>query len=136
MLIAHLVDLGADLGKGLGGVVVEPQPHVDGGKAEAALRFHVFDAVGGGDGALQRCGDEAAHQLGIGADVHGGDADRGVLAVRVLAHIEGLDRLQAGNDDDQVDHQGQDGTAYEEIGDVHGSCFALKVSCSPAWALF
>ena len=116
---AHLVDLGADLGQGLGGVVVEPEAHLDGGKAEAALRLHVLDAVGGGDGALQRRGDEAAHQIGIGADVDGGDGDRGVLAARVLAHIEGADRLQAGDDDDQVDHQGQDGTAYEEVGDVH-----------------
>jgi hypothetical protein len=116
----HLVDLGADLGQGLGGVEVEPQARLDGGKAEGALRLHVFDAVGRGDGALQRRGDEAAHQVGVGADVDGGDGDRGVLAARVLAHVEGADRLQAGDDDDQADHQGEDGTAYEEVGDVHG----------------
>ncbi len=38
----------------------------------------------------------------------------------ILAHVEGADRLQAGDDDDQVDHQGQDGAAYEEVGDFHG----------------
>ncbi len=57
--------------------------------------------------------------VGISADVDGGDGDRGVLAVRVLAHVEGPDRLQAGDDDDQVDHQGQDRAAYEEVGDFH-----------------
>ena len=51
---AHLVHLGADLGQGLRGIVVEPEAHADRGEAEGALRFHVLDAVGGGDGTLQR----------------------------------------------------------------------------------
>ena len=83
----HLVHLGADLGQGLGGIVVKPEAHVDRGEAEGALRFHVIDAVGGGDGALQRRSNETAHQVGAGADVDGGDGDRRVLAVRVLTDV-------------------------------------------------
>ena len=116
---AHLVDLGADLGQRLGGVVVELEADLDGGEAQGALGLHVLDAVGGGDGPLQRRGDETAHQFGAGAHVDGGDGDRGVLAARVLADVEGADRLKPGDDDDQVDHQGQHGTADEEIGDFH-----------------
>ena len=86
-------------------------------RPRAALGLHVIDAVGGGDGPLQRRGDEAAHQVGAGADIDGGDGHRGVLAARVLADIEGADGLQAGDDDHQVDHQGQHGTADEEIGE-------------------
>ena len=118
---AHLVHLGADLGQGLGGIVVELEAHGDGGEAEGALRLHVVDAVGGGDGPLQRRGDEAAHQVGAGADVDGGDGDRRVFAARILADVQGADRLQAGDDDDQVDDQGQDGAADEEVGEFHRS---------------
>jgi len=103
---AHLVHLGADLGQRPGGVEVELEPHADGGEPEGALGLHVLDAVGGGDGALQRRGDEAAHQVGTGAHVHGGDRYGGILAARVLAHLEGAHRLEAGDDDDEVHHYG------------------------------
>ena len=75
-IAADLVDLGADLGQGLGGVVVELQAGGDGREALGALGFDVIDAVGGGDGPLQGRGDEAAHQFGAGADIDGGDRDR------------------------------------------------------------
>ena len=55
----------------LGGVEVQLQPDVDGRQALDALRLDVVDAVGGGDRALERRGDEAAHQVGAGADVDG-----------------------------------------------------------------
>ena len=55
--------------RALDGVEVELEADVDGGEALDALRLDVVDAVGGGDGALERRRDEAAHQIGVGADV-------------------------------------------------------------------
>jgi hypothetical protein len=43
-----------------------------------------------------------------------------------LAHVEGPDRLQTDNDDDQVDHQSQDRAAYEEVGDFHERAIKFK----------
>ena len=117
----HLVDLGADLGQGLGGVVVEFQPHLDGGESQTALGLHVLDAVGGGDGPLQRRGDKTPHQFGVGADINGGDGNCRILAAGILANIQGADGLQAGDDDHQIDHQCQDGTPDEEIGNMSSS---------------
>ena len=105
---ANLVDLGSDLGQRLGGVVVEAQPRADGRDALRALRFDVVDAVRRGDDALERSRHEASHQVGVGADVDGGDGDRRVLAAGVLAHVQRSDRLHAGDHDDQVDDQGED----------------------------
>ena len=65
-IAAHLIDLGADLGQGLGGVEVEPQAGPDDGDVLLALRLDVVDAVRGGDHALERSGDEAPHQIGSG----------------------------------------------------------------------
>ena len=129
---ADLIDLGADLGQGLGGVVVEFQADGDGGDALGALRFQVINAVGRGNGPFQRGGDEAPHQFGAGPDIDGGDGDRRVLAAGVLADIEGAHGLQPGNDDEQADHHGEDGAADEEIGEFHGS-WLWRFSCYPAW---
>ena len=73
--------------------------------AEGALGLHVLDAVRGGDGSFQRRSDEAAHQVGAGADIDRGDGYHRVFAARILAYIEGADRLQTGDNDDQVDDQ-------------------------------
>src|SRR5690606_12972807 len=83
---AHAVHLGADLGEGAGGVVVELEAGPDGGDALGAGGLDVVDAVSFGDGALDGRGDEAAHQIGAGADVGRGDGDAGVFAARILAH--------------------------------------------------
>ena len=68
-IVAHLVHFRADVGERLVRVVVQLQMRRDRGEALRALRFAVVDAVGGGDGALERRGDEAAHQIGVRADV-------------------------------------------------------------------
>ena len=62
---AHLIDARADVGERAGGGEVQLEPHVDGRQALRALRLDVVDAVGGGDGALERRGDEAAHQSAL-----------------------------------------------------------------------
>ena len=72
---AHLVHARADVGERAGGVEVELQADVDRRQALDALRLDVVDAVGGGDRALERRGDEAAHQIGAGADVDGAHGD-------------------------------------------------------------
>ena len=66
---AHLVDARADVRERVGGVEVELQADVDRREALDALRLDVVDAVGGGDRALERRRDEAAHEIGVGADV-------------------------------------------------------------------
>ena len=116
---AHLVDFGADLGQSLGAVIIELEADLDGGDSQSALGFHILDAVGSGNGPLQRGGDEPAHQIGAGTHIDGGDRDCGVLAARVLAHVQGADCLEPGDDDEKVDHQGQNGAADKKIGNFH-----------------
>jgi hypothetical protein len=111
--VAHLVDLGTDLRQGLGRIVVELEPDLDGGETQGALRLDIVDAVGGGDGALQGGGNETTYQIGAGTDINGGHCHCGVFAARILADIEGADRLQTGDSDQQADHQGQYRAAYK-----------------------
>ena len=106
-VVADLVHLGADFGERLVGVVIQLEPGGDGGQAQRAARLQVFNAVGGGDGALERRGDEAAHQLGAGADIDGGDGDGGVFTARILADVERADGLETGDQNHQVHHQRQ-----------------------------
>ena len=61
-----------------------------------------------------------------------GDSDRRVLAAGILTHIEGADRLQPGDDYDQIDHEGQDRTSYKEIGDFHGRSVQLFRGWAPS----
>ena len=77
---------------------------------------------GAGDRSLERGGDEPADQVRASADVDGRDRDRGVFAARVLPHVQRADRLDAGDEDQEVDDEREDGPADEEIGDgSHGS---------------
>ena len=118
---AHLVHARADVGERVRGVEVELQADVDGREPLDALRLDVVDAVGGGDRALERRRDEAAHQIGAGADVGGAHRDGRALELGVLAHVERADRLQAGDDDHQVDDDREDRPADEDVGEFHGA---------------
>ena len=82
--------------------------------------------------ALERGGDEAAHQVGARAHVGGGDGDGRVLAARVLPDVERPDRLHPGDDDEEVDDDGDDRSANEEVGELHEAA-ASVVSCRWAW---
>ena len=75
--------------------------------------------------ALQLGGDESAHQCSTGTDIDSGHRNRRVLAARVLADVEGVNRLQPRNDDHQVDHQGEYRAADKKIGNFHGYATAL-----------
>ena len=98
-------------------------------RPELAARLDVINAVGGGDGPLQRRGDEAAHQVRAGAHIDGGDGHRRVVAARVLPDDERADRLEPGDQDDQVDHQREHGPADEEIGEgLHGRRLGAQLS--------
>src|SRR6266571_4922212 len=61
----------------------------------------------------------SAHAIGAGADVGGRDVDHRDVAARVLPHRQRADRLQAGDQDDEVDHDRQDGPPDEEVGELH-----------------
>ena len=87
-VIAHLVHLGADFRQRLVRIVIELEPGGDGGKAQRAAGLKIINAVGGGDGAFERRGDEPAHEVRAGADIDRGDGDRGVFAARVLPNVE------------------------------------------------
>ena len=118
-VVPHLCDLRLDLREGGVGVVVEPQVYRDRADPLSARGFHVVDAVRAGDDALERRGDEPAHEIGVGADIGRRDADDRDVAARILANTERPDRLQAGDQDDQVDDDGQDGPLDEEIREPH-----------------
>src|SRR4029079_4486214 len=128
---ADLIDARADVGQRLRRVEVQLQADVDRRQTQAALRFDVVAAVGGVDGALQRRGDEAAHEVGAGADVDGPHRHGGALQLRVLEHVQAADRLQAGDDDQHADHDRQHGPAPEQVGDLHGQRFGgCGASCA------
>ena len=118
-VVADLRDLGLDLRQRGVGVVVQLQVHGDRAERLRARRLHVVDAVGAGDDALERRGDEAAHQVGVGADVDRRDADDGDVAARILADAQRADRLQPGDQDHQVDDDREDRPLDEEIGELH-----------------
>ena len=89
-IVADRVDLRADFGKRLVRVVIQLQLRRDGREAELLCRLDVIDAVRRRDGAFERRGDEAAHQVGVGADVNGRDGDGGDFAARILPDVERL----------------------------------------------
>ena len=124
-VVAHLRHLGLDLGERGVGVVVELQVHGDRADALRARRLDVVDAVGAGDHALERRRDEAAHEVGVGADVGGRDRDHRDVAARVLAHAQRADRLQPGDQDHQVDDDREDRPLDEEIGEAASAVLRL-----------
>ena len=118
-IVSDLRDLRLNLRERIVGVVIQLQVHRDRADGLAAGRLHVVDSVGAGDDALERRGDEAAHQIGVRADVgrrHLHDRD---VAARVLPYAERADRLQPGNQNHQVDDDGEYGPLDEEIGELH-----------------
>ena len=116
------------------GVVIELQVHGDRAEALSARRFHVVDAVGAGDDPLEGRRDEPAHEIRVRADVQGRDADHGDVAARILPDAEGADRLQARNQDDQVDDDREDRSLDEKVGELHqlfsGLGFGLFAGCT------
>src|SRR5579883_1837824 len=118
-VVAHLRQLRLDLGQGSVGVVVQLQVHGDRAQALRARRLHVVDAVSAGDHPLDGRSNEAAHQVRVGADVDGRHLDDGDVAARILPHAQGTDRLQPGDQDNQIDDNGQDGPSYEEVCKLH-----------------
>ena len=116
-VVAHLVHFRADLGQGFGRIVIEFEPRGDDRATGRTLRLDVVDAVRPRDNALQRRGDEPPHQIGTRADVDRGHGDRGVVAARVLAHVEAEQSLQSQHDDEQSDHGGHHGPLDEHIGE-------------------
>jgi hypothetical protein len=118
---AHLGDAGVDVGERRRRVGVDLEPHLDRRAPLDALRLDVVDAARGRDRALERRGDEAAHQIGARSDVDRRHGDRGRLDLRVLPDVERADRLHPGDQDDQVDHQREDRTLDEEVGELHAA---------------
>ena len=118
-IVAHLRDLRLDLRERGIGVVIQLQ--VDGDRAERlrARRFHVVDAVGAGDHALERRRDEPAHEIRVRSHVHGRHRDHGDVAARVLPYAQRTDGLQAGDQDDQADHHREHRPPDEQVGKLH-----------------
>ena len=134
-VVAHLRHLRLDLRQRGVGVVIELQVHGDRAEALRARRLHVVDAVGAGDDALERRRDESAHQIGVGADVGRRDADDRDVAARILPDAQRADRLQPGDQDDQVDDDRQDRPLDEEIGELHQLFSGFGVGLFPGCTL-
>ena len=119
-LIANLRDFRLNLRQRRIRVVV--QFEVDGDRADAlrARRFEKVDAVRSGDGALERRGDEAAHEIGVRADIRGRHLHRGNVAARKLPHGQRADRLQSADENDEVDDDRKDWSFDEKVCDFHG----------------
>jgi hypothetical protein len=118
-LVEHRRDLGVDLGQRLVGIVVEPQRHRDGAHAALAHRIHVVDAVGLGDGVLQRRGDEARDHVRIGAVIDRGDGDDGVFGARILQDRQHEIGAHAEHQDQQADNRCKHRPADEDICKLH-----------------
>src|SRR5262249_61370641 len=82
-------------------------------------RLEVVDAVGARDDALERRRDEPADEIGVRADVrrrHLHDRD---VAARVLPHAQRPNRLQAGDENDEIDDDREDRSLDEKIREFH-----------------
>jgi hypothetical protein len=84
-----------------------------------AGRFHVVDAVGARDDSFKRGRNEPTHEIRIGTDIRGCDFDNRDVAARVLAHAERADRLQPGDQNHEVDDDGQNWPLDEQIRELH-----------------
>jgi hypothetical protein len=93
--------------------------HGDSAQRLRAGRLHVVDAVGACDDAFQRRGDETSHEVGVGADVHCCHANHCDITAGILPHAQGANRLQAGDEDHQVDDERQHRALDEQVGELH-----------------
>jgi hypothetical protein len=71
------------------------------------------DALHARDGAFDDGGDLGVHRLRRRALVAGAHGDDGTVDVREFADLDALQRRDAGNDDQQVEHHGEHGAADE-----------------------
>ena len=77
--------------------------------------------------------DEAAHEIGVRADVDRRNPDDRDVGARVLPDAERADRLEARDQDDQVDDDRQDGPLDEEIGEFHQLFSGLGAALFAGW---
>ena len=124
----HLVDLGADLGQRLGGILIQFEVNVDSRETKGALRFDIVDAIGSCNDPFQRSRNEAPHQISAGPDIDGGYGNRRVLAARILTNIERAQSLHTGNDDQQGDDHGQNRTTNKQVSKFHDKLI-FSLSC-------
>ena len=118
-LIEHRGDFGVDLGKGLVGIVVEPQVDRDGRGAALAGRRHIIDAIGLSDRNLERRGDETRHEVGIGAVISRGNGHHRIFSARILQHRQRVIGAHAEDEDQQADGRGENWPANKDVGEIH-----------------
>ena len=82
------INLGADIGQCLIGIIIQFQPDGDLRLALLTLRLDVIDAIRRSDRALERRCDKAANQFRVCADVNRGDGNRRDIATRILPNIQ------------------------------------------------
>ena len=91
----------------------------------AAHRFDGADALDAGQRILQRLGDLALHHLGGGAGIDRAHRYHRRVDIGVFAHRQAVEGDQADQDDEQAHHGGQHRAADGNIGEDHGSVFAV-----------
>ncbi len=138
---AHLVDLRQRVGHRPVGIGVEAQVQGDGRDVLLRGRRQRVDAVGARHRLLDRRGDEALDDVGVGAGIGRGDGDRRVRRQWKLADLQ----LQPGDAADQQDQQADDGRqhrpANEEIGESvhrlgrHGFGVSAGGGRAPPWSI-
>src|SRR5690242_13536917 len=118
-IIAYLRHLCLDLRERGIGIIVKLQVHGNCAEPLSTRRFHVVNAVCAGDHALQRRGDESAHQVRIGSHIHGRNLHNRNVAPRVLPHAQGTDCLKARNQNHQIHDDCENRPLDEQIGELH-----------------
>src|SRR5262249_39713884 len=118
-IVTDLRYLGLDLGQRGVGVIVELQVNRDGAQALRARRLHVIDAVSAGNHTLQGRSNEPANQISVRPYVRSRDLHHSDVAAGILPHAEGANRLQAGNQDCQIDADGKYWSFDKEIRELH-----------------
>ena len=118
-IVTHLVNLALDLRER--GVGVEIQLEVNGDCAQSlrAGRLDIVDAVSAGNNPFERRSNETANEVCISPDVGRRDGDDGAIAPRILPNVEQFDRLKTGEQNNQVQHNGDDRTFDKKIGEFH-----------------
>src|SRR5262249_24452160 len=95
--------------------------------------LHVVDAVGARDHALERSREEPAHQVRVRTDVRRRDAHHRDVAARILADAERADRLQACDQDHQIDDDRENRALDEEAPGPHQLFPGAGAGSLPGW---
>ena len=126
----HLGELRQHVGHGAVGIGIQPEVERDRAHILVGRCGERVDAFGARHRLLDRHGDEALNEVGVGAGIGREDRDRRIGQLGILPDGQLESRLRADEQDQQAHHRGKHRPFDKEIGEAH----VLTASASPPGA--